>query len=121
MVRTGDATERALARLAGLLANTGSSMGAAYRALLDEMSARPEALRLLVVIHDGEPQDPDAVRQLNACADAARIEVLGLGLELEATNRRAMRQLFGERFIDCRTPAALAPTLAGMVNTLRRR
>ena len=121
VVRTGDATERALARLAGLLANTGSSMGAAYRALLDEMSARPEALRLLVVIHDGEPQDPDAVRQLNACADAARIEVLGLGLELEATNRRAMRQLFGERFIDCRTPAALAPTLAGMVNTLRRR
>ena len=121
VVRTGDASERALARLAGLLPNTGSCMAPAYEALLEEMTARPEALKVLVIIHDGEPHDPPAVRHLNACADAARIEVLGLGLELEATNRREMRQLFGERFIDCATPAALAPTLAGVVNTLRRR
>ena len=121
VVRTGDASERALARLAGLLPNTGSCMAPAYEALLGEMTARSEALKVLVIIHDGEPHDPPAVRHLNACADAARIEVLGLGLELEATNRREMRQLFGERFIDCPTPAALAPTLAGVVNTLRRR
>ena len=121
VVRTGDASERALARLAGLLPNTGSCMAPAYEALLGEMTARSEALKVLVIIHDGEPHDPPAVRHLNACADAARIEVLGLGLELEATNRREMRQLFGERFIDCATPAALAPTLAGVVNTLRRR
>ena len=113
VVRTGDASERALARLAGLLPNTGSCMAPAYEALLEEMTARSEALKVLVIIHDGEPHDPAAVRHLNACADAARIEVLGLGLELEATNRREMRQLFGERFIDCATPAALAPTLAG--------
>ncbi len=121
VVRTGDASERALARLAGLLPNTGSCMAPAYAALLGEMTARSEALKVLVIIHDGEPHDPPAVRHLNACADAARIEVLGLGLELEATNRREMRHLFGERFIDCPTPAALAPTLAGVVNTLRRR
>ena len=120
VVKTGDASERALARLAGLLPNTGSCMAPAYEALLEEMTARPEALKVLVIIHDGEPHDPPAVRHLNACADAARIEVLGLGLELEATNRREMRELFGERFIDCATAAALAPTLAGVVNTLRR-
>lgn len=85
------------------------------------MTARPEALKLLVMIHDGEPHDPPAVQHLNGSAAAAGIEVLGLGVELEAGNRREMRQLFSERFIDCPSAAALAPTLAVVVNTLRRR
>ena len=76
---------------------------------------------MLVIIHDGEPHDPPAVRHLNHCAAEARIEVLGLGVELEAGNRQEMRNLFGERFIDCPSAAALAPLLAGVVNTLRQR
>ena len=117
----GCASERALARLAGLPANTGSCMHPAYHAVLTEMTALPEALKLLVIIHDGEPHDPPAVQHLNGSAAAAGIEVLGLGVELEAGNRREMRQLFGERFIDCPSAAALAPMLARVVNTLRRR
>ena len=55
VVPTGDASERALARL---LPNTGRCMAPAYEALLGEMTARSEALKVLVIIHDGEPHDP---------------------------------------------------------------
>jgi len=89
-------------------------------ALLAQLRPRPEALKVLVLIHDGEPEDGRTVRQLNARAADARIEVLGLGVALEAKNRAAMRELFAGRFIDCPSPAALAPLLAGVVNTFRR-
>lgn len=121
ILRSGDASERALARLAGLPAITGSCMSPAYEAILNEMTARPETLKVLVIIHDGEPYDPMVVHHLNHCAAEARVEVLGLGIELEAGNRREMRRLFGERFIDCPSAAALVPLLAGVVNTLRQR
>ncbi len=121
IVRDGEASEQTLARLAGLHANTGTRIGLSYEALLAQMRPRPEALKVLVLIHDGEPEDDTKVRQLNACAADARIEVLGLGVALEAKNRAAMRELFAGRFIDCPTPAVLAPMLAGVVNTFRRR
>ena len=117
----GDASELALARLAGLLPNTGSRVGASYQHLLEQMIARPEPVKVAVVIHDGQPDDADTVVWLNRAAADARIEVLGLGLELEDQNRAAMRTLFGDRYIECQRSAALAPTLAAVLNTLRRR
>ncbi len=117
----GDASEPALARLAGLRAATGSRVGASYQHLLEQMIARPEPVKVAVVIHDGQPDDADTVVWLNRTAAEARIEVLGLGLELEDQNRAAMRTLFGDRYIECQRSAALAPTLAAVLNTLRRR
>jgi len=120
MVRDDEVSEQTLARLAGLQATSGTRIGPSYEALLAQLRPRPEALKVLVLIHDGEPEDGSKVRQLNADAADARIEVLGLGVALEAKNRAAMRELFAGRFIDCPTPAALAPLLAGVVNTFRR-
>ena len=85
------------------------------------MIARPEPVQVAVVIHDGQPDDADTVVRLNRTAAEARIEVLGLGLELKDQNRAAMRTLFGDRYIECQRSAALAPTLAAVLNTLRRR
>ena len=121
MVRDDENSEQTLARLAGLHAGSGTRIGPSYEALLAQLRPRPEALKVLVLIHDGEPEDGSTVRQLNAGAADARIEVLGLGVALEAKNRAAMRELFAGRFIDCPTPEALAPLLAGVMNTFRRR
>ena len=53
-----DASEPALARPAGLQAEAGSRLGPSYARLLEQMRARPEPVKVLVVIHDGQPDDP---------------------------------------------------------------
>ena len=101
VLRAGDASEPALARLAALTADTGSRVGPSYEDLLGQMTSRPEPVKVVVVIHHGQPDDYHAVAHLNQCTAEARIEVLGLGLELGAEHRRAM--------------------LAAVLNTLRQR
>ncbi len=116
-----DASEPALERPAGLQAETGSRVGPSYTRMLKQMRARPEPVKVLVVIHDGRHEDPYTVVRLNRHAAEARTEVLGLGLGLEGENRTDMRNHFGNRFIECPTPASLVPMLAPVLNTLRRR
>ena len=74
-----DASEPALARPAGLQAETGSRLGPSHARLLEQMRARPEPVKVLVVIHDGQPDDPSTVMRKSRFEAEARIEALGLG------------------------------------------
>lgn len=120
VVNSDTHSELCLARLAGLWPGTGSRVGPSYRALLDQMAARPEPTRILLVIHDGEPDDATQVTALNREAADRRIEVFGIALALDPNESRRMRSLFGRAYIECSSPDLLAVKLAAILNTLRR-
>ena len=115
-----DASEPALARPAGLQAEAGSRLGPSHARLLEQMRARPEPVKVLVVIHDGQPDDPSTAMRKSRFEAEARIEALGLGVGIEEENRAEMRNLIGDRFIECPALASLVSMLTAVLNTLRQ-
>ena len=111
--------ERGKALLAGLVPartdweDVAKAIEIHRRALL----AAPAARRVLVVLHDGYPNDAEHVRHL--CAQRSPVEVIGVLLDPDPGTRAAMTGIFGERLIACgaselpRTLGALLRALAG--------
>src|SRR5262249_12029870 len=111
--------ERGKALLAGLAPaktdweDVAKAIALHRRALL----AEPAARRVLIILHDGFPNDAEHARHL--CAQRTPVEVIGVLLDPDPGSRAAMTGIFGERLIACgaselpRTLGALLRALAG--------
>lgn len=116
----GDA-ELASALIAGWQGKTATwELVATIQARAPKLLARPEATKLMIVIHDGAPTQFDhAVAQLRAFERqyAGRIYLVGVYLSDDATEAEQMRALF-PRLVHA-SPRALPGKLGDLVAALR--
>jgi hypothetical protein len=108
--------DRGLALIAGLAPalTWWEDLGKAIEVHAAELAEGPEEVKLLICAHDGHPND--AAVALEACRRyRGRVEVIGVGIDLDASCAEKMLGIFGEsRLILCRTPEEL-PRRLGMI------
>jgi len=108
--------ERGLALIAGLVPalTWWEDLGKAIETHCAEMVQRPEDVKVLICAHDGYPNDGDVARE--ACKKyRGKVEVIGIGIDLDAGCAAEMQKIFGENHLTlCRTPEEL-PRRLGMV------
>jgi hypothetical protein len=109
--------ERGKALLAGLVPaltgweNIATALTIQRRALLTEATPR----KVLLVVHDGYPNDAEDTRRL--CAERTAVEIIGILLDPDPATRVEMGQIFGEQLIACRAqelPAKLGTFLRNL-------
>ena len=111
-----DSGERGLALIAGIVpAQTGwEDTGLAVSIHGDELAARPEDVKLLLVVHDGMGNDHELLakecRRLRS-----QVVILGVGIGMGDMEAGLLKEQFGpDRYIHCVSPEEL-PTKVGAV------
>jgi cobaltochelatase CobT len=100
----GDRVQRVSSAIAGLTADGGTPLAAAVYAVGPEIAATPKALKILVVVSDGEPDDVEAAKKALHDARAAGVEVIGVGIKQDLSHLVPTSQVINE-------PTELAPAL----------
>lgn len=112
--------ERGLALIAGLVPalTWWENLGKAIETHCAEMVLRPEDVKVLICAHDGYPNDGDVARA--ACKEyRGKVEVIGVGIDLDAACAAEMHKIFGEsRLILCHTPEELPRRLGMLIRTI---
>jgi len=111
--------ERGLALIAGLRGATAwEDIGLGIGTHGREMLQRKEDIKLVLCIHDGMPNDAELARE--ECGRLrGRVEVIGLGLDLDEGCELRMRRIFGpDRLILCRTPQGLPRKLGNLLRAI---
>ena len=112
--------ERGLALIAGLVPalTWWEDLGKAIETHCAEMVQRPEDVKVLICAHDGYPNDGDVARE--ACKKyRGKVEVIGVGIDLDAGCAAEMQKIFGEsHLILCRTPEELPRRLGMLIRTI---
>ena len=112
--------ERGKALVAGLVpAQTGwEDAEAIHRQSNGLLLASPASIRLVLVLHDGYPNDGEKAKKL--CAELrGKVEVIGVLLDPDAGAENAMREIFGTgRLIACKSKD-LPKKLAAMLRSVR--
>jgi hypothetical protein len=112
--------ERGLALIAGLVPalTWWEDLGKAIEVHCAEMVERPEDVKVLICAHDGYPNDGDVARE--ACKKyRGKVEVIGVGIDLDAGCAGEMHKIFGESsLILCRTPEELPRRLGVLLRTI---
>ncbi len=112
--------ERGKALIAGMVpAKTGwEDIAVAIRRHSEGLLQSPAAVRLIVVLHDGYPNDGEEARRL-CLTLRGRVEVIGILLDPDDATRQAMADIFGqERLIACES-RELPKKLAAMLRSIR--
>jgi hypothetical protein len=112
----GNTTPMPRALIAGLAASTGTTVGPTLVARGDALLARREPVKVLLIIHDGFPFDPDVIQRW--IRGHPQVFTLGVYLGDDAEDVAAMTELFGRnRLIAClpeELPAKLAQFIRGI-------
>jgi len=112
----GDTTPMPRALIAGLTASTGTTLGPTLLLRGEVLLARPEPIKVLLIIHDGFPFDPEVIK--GWIGSHPQIFTVGVYLGDEAEDIAAMTELFGRhRLIACLPtdlPARLAQFVRGI-------
>jgi hypothetical protein len=112
--------ERGLALIAGLVPalTWWENLGKAIETHAYELMQQPEDVKILICAHDGYPNDGDVARA--ACKTyRGKVEVIGVGIDLDAGCAAEMHKIFGEsRLILCRTPEELPRKLGILIRTI---
>jgi hypothetical protein len=112
--------ERGKALIAGLVpAQTGwEDIAVAICRHGDDLLASPAAIRLILVLHDGYPNDGEKAKKL--CAQLrGKVEVIGVLLDPDEGTKNAMLDIFGaDRLIACKSKD-LPKKLAAMLRSVR--
>lgn len=85
---------------------------------LADLLRTPADVRLLLVLHDGYPNDGERAKKL--CAELrGKVEVIGVLLDPDEGTQNAMREIFGtDRLIACKSKE-LPKKLAAMLRSVR--
>lgn len=78
--------QQASAAIAGLVADGGTPLAAAVYAVGPEIAASRRALKVLVVVSDGDPDDREAAKAAIQSAEAEGVEVMGLGIKQDLSH-----------------------------------
>jgi len=112
----GDTTPMPGALIAALAASTGTTVGPSLVARGDVLLARRESIKVMLIIHDGFPFDPDAIQRW--IGGHPQVLTVGVYLGDDAEDVAAMTELFGRnRLIAClpeELPARLAQFIWGI-------
>ena len=112
--------ERGLALIAGLVPalTWWEDLGKTIETHCAEMVQSPEDVKVLICAHDGYPNDGDVARE--ACKKyRGKVEVIGIGIDLDAGCAAEMQKIFGEsHLILCRTPEELPRKLGMLLRTI---
>ena len=112
--------ERGLALIAGLVPalTWWEDLGKAIETHCAEMVQTPEDVKVLICAHDGYPNDGDVARAV--CKKyQGKVEVIGVGIDLDAGCAAEMHKIFGEsRLILRRTPDELPRRLGMLIRTI---
>lgn len=111
VVRFGEVTTRTTGRFASLNASGGTPMTEGIWYGLDELLARPEPRKLLMVVTDGQPNNQRTTVQALAIARTAGVETYGIGI-----GSTPVRELFPTA-CEIDTVKDLAPRMFGMLET----
>lgn len=113
----GDTTPMPRSLIAGLAASTGTTVGPSLVARGEVLMARPERIKVMLMIHDGFPFDPKVVE--GWIEGHPQVFTAGVYLGDDAEDIGAMTELFGKhRLIAClpeELPARLAQFVRGIV------
>ena len=96
-----------------LLRWTPAQINAAFASTVDNRAfvPRDEYVRILVVVHDGQPCDTHAFRKAVLRGRSSGIVVVGLGLELDESDAQGMVRLFGKDDLVLASSHDFAPKL----------
>jgi len=112
--------ERGKALIAGMVpALTGwEDVAVAVSRHSKELMESTAAIRLVLVLHDGYPNDGEVAKKL--CLDLrGKVEVIGILLDPDDATRAAMSEIFGaDRLVACRANE-LPKKLAAMLRSIR--
>jgi hypothetical protein len=112
----GDTTPMPRALIAGLTASTGTTVGPTLLLRGEVLLARLEPIKLLLIIHDGFPFDPEVIE--GWIGNHPQVFAVGVYLGDDAEDIAAMTELFGRhRLIAClpmEFPARLAQFVRGI-------
>ena len=112
--------ERGKALIAGIVpAQTGyEDVAIAIEKNASDVLASPASIRLVLVLHDGYPNDGKRAKEL--CADLrGKVEVIGTLLDPADATRNAMAEIFGtDRLVACAS-SELPKKLAAMLRSVR--
>jgi hypothetical protein len=112
----GDTTPMPRALIAGLTARTGTTVGPTLLLRGEVLLARLELIKLLLIIHDGFPFDPEVIE--GWIGNHPQVFTVGVYLGDDAEDIAAMTELFGrQRLIAClplEFPARLAQFVRGI-------
>jgi hypothetical protein len=105
--------ERGKALLAGLIPARTSWEDVAKAIVLNRRALLeiPATRRVLLVLHDGWPNDAEVARGL--CAERSPVEIIGVLLDPDDGTRAAMASIFRDRLIAC--PSGELPGRLGTV------
>ncbi len=99
----GDTTPMPRALIAGLAASTGTTVGPTLIARGDALLARREPIKVMLVVHDGFPFDPQVIAEW--IRSHPRVFTVGVYLGDDPQERSSMEELFGgHRLIACMPP-----------------
>jgi len=112
----GDTTPLPRALIAGLTASTGTTVGPTLLLRGEVLLARPEPIKVLLIIHDGFPFDPEVIEEW--IGSHPQVFTVGVYLGDDAEDIAAMTELFGRhRLIGClprEFPARLVQLVRGI-------
>ena len=112
--------ERGMALIAGLIpAQTGhENIAVALERQSADLLRAPADVRLLLVLHDGYPNDGEKAKKL--CTELrGKVEVIGVLLDPDEGTRIAMTEIFGQdRLVACKSKD-LPKKLAAMLRSVR--
>ena len=112
--------ERGKALIAGMVpAQTGwEDIAVAIRRHSDELMVSGTDIRLILVLHDGYPNDAEKAK--NLCLGLrGKVEVVGLLLDPDEGTETAMREIFGQDGLVACQSRELPRKLAAMLRSLR--
>lgn len=88
---------------------------------LEAVMRRPEAIRGVLVETDGQPGDPEQVKELVDDGRKRGLIIVGCGLDLGDGDARGMREIFGNEFLVLATRDSFPMELASTLTTLTMR
>lgn len=111
--------ERGLALLAGLVGKTfWERIEVTIARHGEELLARREDARLILVIHDGFPDKFEEAQKVCRVL-RGKVEVIGIGLDFDEGMASALKELFGQdRLILCATPQELPYKLGNLLRAI---
>jgi len=121
----GLSLDRTAALLAGLTAEGGDGLEYSLAPVLTAVGSRPEPVRIVIVVQDGEPCSPAPIRAAVERHRKAGTIVVAAGVGLTPHEAKGLRDVFGEQAC-LTTPERLARDLgdevsAAVVRSRRRR
>jgi len=111
-------TEELRSRLAQLLAQTGSStrLSLALDLAQERLQYLPFKDRFIITLSDGEPNEPELVRERLKDMSQGAVHCLGVGI---GSGTRSLKQFFSDGIYEV-TPMQLATQLGGLLDRLLR-